>query len=131
MIFHVDPPSVADAGSEFEIQLRFRKRVRDLAPRVKLVATPNASKRSQWEAGRAKSEGMVAGWPDITALWPGGGVAFIEFKAKTGALSLAQTEQLNWLTNAGFPCGVFRSVDSAVAFLQRCGAPFLFRQEAA
>jgi hypothetical protein len=120
--FHYDPPAVADEGSEFEIQVRLRNRVKMVAPRIRLVATPNGGKRSQWEAMRAKAEGMSAGFVDLQAIWPGG-IAFLEMKARSGTLSEAQIDWLNWLHNAGFPCGCFRSVESAVEFLRRAGAP--------
>lgn len=122
--FHCDQRSVADPGTEIAIQVRFINRMKMLAPTVRLVATPNAGKRTQWAAMQAKREGMAAGFPDMTALWAGG-TAYIEFKQKDGSLSEPQISWLNWLYNAGFPCGCFRSVDSAVAFLRAQGAPFM------
>lgn len=138
MNFHIDPNSVADAGDEYGIQVRLRQRMKMLAPKVRLVATPNGMKTTAWAANRAKSEGMSKGFCDLTALWSNGegvnavpGVAFLELKKRGGSIDPAQTDWLNWLTNAGFACGVFKSVDTAVDFLRRQGAPFLFQQEAA
>lgn len=127
--FHVDPRAIADPGSELSIQSRFRGRMKMLAPTVRIFAVPNAGRRTQWEALRAKQEGMVAGIPDCVCLWPGG-TAWIEFKAKTGTLSKAQEEWLTWLHKAGHICGVFRAPDTAVAFLRAAGAPFLFAEAA-
>lgn len=123
--FHVDPPAVADAGDEEAIQVRFRTRVRMLATApVRVVATPNAGKRTAWAAMKAQREGLTAGWPDVQILWEGGR-ADIEFKARGGSLKPEQIDALNWLHRCGHPCGVFRSVDTAIAFLVRCGAPLL------
>lgn len=123
-LFHVDPPAVADSGDEIGIQVRFRNRVKNLAPAVRLFAIPNAGKRTAWAAMQAKREGMTSGFPDVGALWDGGG-AFLEFKTRTGTLSLEQIAWLNWLHQAGHPCGVFRSAETAIAFLRSQGAPFL------
>lgn len=131
-LFHHDPRSVADGGDELSIQIRLKSRLRILAPGIRFVATPNAGKRTAWAAMKAKAEGMHAGWPDITALWHNGvgpaavpGIAFLELKARDGALSVPQIDTLNWLHNAGFACGCFRSVDTAIEFLRQAGAPFM------
>jgi hypothetical protein len=123
-LFHIDPPSVADAGDEAAIQTRFRSRMRMRAPEVKLVAVPNAGVRTSYEKFQRAREGLVIGFPDLVCLWLGG-CAFIEFKQRTGSLSAAQHDNLNWLARAGFACGVFRSVESAMAFLRAQGAPFM------
>ena len=136
-LFHYDPPSVADEGDELSIQVRIRARMRIIAPSLKLVAAPNAAKRTAWAAQKAKAEGMTKGMPDLQALWSNGsgaaavpGVAFLEIKQRKGSLSPEQIDLLNWLHNAGFPCGCFRSVASAEAFLRRHGAPFMMAEAA-
>lgn len=133
--FHCDERAAADPGDELAIQVRLRARLRMLAPGVRLVATPNAGKRTAWAAMKAKAEGMAAGWPDVTVLWSNGmgvnpvpGIAFLELKARDGSLSVPQIDTLNFLHNAGFPCGCFRSVDTAIEFLRRHGAPFAVGQ---
>lgn len=123
-LFHHDERAVADAGDELSIQVKLRSRMRILAPAVRLVATPNAGKRTAWAAMKAKAEGMSKGFCDLTALWAGG-VAFLELKDRNGSLSPEQIDWLNWLHQAGFPCGCFRSVDTIVAFLERNGAPMM------
>lgn len=124
--FHTDPPSVADAGDEYSIQTRLRARCKIVAPGIKLVAIPNAAKRSYGTAMRNKAEGMSAGFPDLEALWDGGH-AYLEMKQRTGSLEPAQVDWLNWLHRNGHRCGMFRSVDTAMAFLRDCGAPVLER----
>ena len=136
-IFHMDAKSVADEGDELSIQAKFIGRMKNLAPGVRIVATPNGGNRTAWEKMRAKREGMWRGWPDVACYWSNGidasavpGWAHIEFKAGNGSLSLDQIEALNWLHRHGFPCGVFRSVETAIAFVRRQGAPFALEQVA-
>lgn len=121
-LFHIDPPSVADAGDELSIQVRLRKELKKRAPGVAFVAVPNGAQRTAWAAMKAKQEGMAAGFPDALILWKGG-YAFPEIKTRTGTLSDQQHIWLNYLTNAGHPCGVFRSVATCLAWLASLGAP--------
>lgn len=123
--FHVDLPSVADPGDELSIQVRLRARCKMLAPTMRLVATPNAGKRTAWAAIKAYKEGLSRGYPDLNVFWPGPGVAVLEIKDRRGTIAPEQIDWLNYLHRCGVPCGVFRSVDSAVAFLRQHGAPFL------
>jgi VRR-NUC domain len=125
--FHVDAPAVADAGSEIDIQARFRARLRTLAPRVRCAAVPNAGKRTGWAAQQAKKEGLASGYPDLIVTWSNSGipgVAWLEFKAKAGDVSEAQFDWLMHLHNCGHHVGVFRSVETALAFVRNAGAPF-------
>lgn len=124
--FPYDPPAAADDGDELSIQTRLRQRLRMTAPGLRFVATPNAGKRTFAAAARAKQEGMSAGFPDVSVIWPGG-IAFIELKQRKGSLKPEQIDWLNFLHNAGHPCGCFRSVDSVIAFLRSAGAPIMER----
>lgn len=121
-LFHVDPRASADEGDELKIQVRLRTTLAKIAPKVRFVATPNGARRTMWEARQAKAEGMAKGFCDATILWPGG-VAFMEIKARNGSLSADQISWLNWLTQAGHPCGVFNNVESALNWLRDQGAP--------
>lgn len=129
-LFHVDPRSVADEGDELSIQVRLRKELKLLAPKVTLVAVPNGAQRTVWAAMKAKQEGLQKGFPDAMLLWPECGVAFAEIKARGGDLSDDQIVWLNWLTKAGFPCGVFRSSRTFLEWLQGLGAPVMLRSAA-
>lgn len=113
--------------SEIQIVTLFRSRCRILCPAVSIVAVPNAAKRSQWAAQRAKREGMATGFPDILCFWKGPGIAAIEFKVSKGKLSISQEEWLDRLSNIGIPVTVSRDPDHAVEFLRSCGAPFVGR----
>jgi hypothetical protein len=124
-IFHYDLPAVADPGDELAIQVRLKARCKMLAPTMRLVAVPNGGKRTAFAAGRAKAEGLSKGFCDLIAMGPGGQVAFLEIKQKSGSLSVEQTDWLNWLHNQGFNCGVFRSVQTAVDALIVWGFPFV------
>lgn len=115
--FHVDPRNAAQEQDELAIQVAFRREVRKLAPTVKLVAIPNAGRRSAWEQIKRAKEGLTSGFPDLMALHQGR-VAFIEFKAGTGSIDVKQVDQMNWLWRNSFPVGAFRAVDTAVAFLR-------------
>lgn len=123
-LFHVDPRSVADEGDELAIQSRFRSRMGMLAPKCRVVATPNGGKRTAWEGMKAKREGLAKGFPDVNVYWPGD-LCILEFKDKGGSLSGEQTDWLNWLHLAGFKVGVFRSAATAIDFVRQSGAPFL------
>ncbi len=127
--FHVDPRNAQGAQDELSVQVEFRRKMRMEAPRVILVAVPNAGRRSLWEARQRKREGMTKGFPDLIALVDGR-AAFLEFKSGTGALSEAQIDTCNQLVRESFPVGVFRSADSAVAWL-RGHWPDIFIAEAA
>ena len=110
--------------TELQEQQAFRKRLYYAAPEVKLVAVPNAARRTQWEARRAKAEGLAAGFPDLVAMWPGGGVAFIEMKRlKGGVISPNQADWIDLLGRYGFAAAVCPGADAAIAFLRQCGAP--------
>ncbi len=121
-LFHVDPPGVADHGDELSIQVALRKALKPCASKVRLVAIPNGAQRTAWAAMKAKQEGLAAGFPDCMILWSGG-VAFVEIKARSGALSEAQHVWLNWMHLAGHNVAVFRSVNTCLAWLKSLGAP--------
>lgn len=117
--------------SEIAIRTRFRARVRIQCPQVCIVGIPNAAKRGQWAVNQAKREGMSAGFPDDLCLWPGRGMAMIEWKTDKGRLSLNQVEWLARLEDMQFPARVCRDPDEGLAFLRDAGAPFLDQVEAA
>lgn len=111
--------------AEVDIQQAFRKRLYYTAPRVRVVAVPNAAKRTQWAVNQAKREGMSSGFPDVLCVWPGGGVAFIEFKTPKGRVTENQNDWHEWLDENGHRVAVARSPEEAIAFLRNCGAPIM------
>ena len=64
-------------------------------------------------------------------LWPGGGVAFVEWKTDAGRLQLNQIEWIARLTDMGFPAIVGRDPEQVLEWLETLGAPFLVRRRAA
>lgn len=122
--WHCDPKD-ADPRPEETRQLAFLRAAKMLCPAVDIFAVPNGGKRSQWAAMKAKREGMRAGVLDLVCTWPGGGVAFVEFKNGTDMPDANQRERLNLYMRQNHHCGVFRQEKSALEFLQRAGAPFI------
>lgn len=127
--FHVDPRDTSSDKDELAIQVGFRSKMRILAPRVMLFGIPNAGRRSAWETMQRGREGLVPGFPDMGAIFDGR-VVFLEFKTGTGALSNQQIDTLNRLVSLNIPVGVFRSAESAVAWLEGHW-PSAFMREAA
>ena len=115
----------APAQLEADISATFRKTLYYIAPTIRVVAVPNAGKRTQWAARQAKKEGMAPGFPDHMCLAPGGLVAFIEWKNAKGRVSDNQSEWIARLDRMGFPVCVARSVDEGLAFLRGAGFPIL------
>ncbi len=114
-------------ASEIQIQTLFRNRARMMCPAVRVVAVPNAGKRSEWAANQVKREGLATGFPDVMCFWPDRGIAAIEFKSAAGRLSEAQIEWIDSLSEMGFPVTVSRDADHALEFLRSAGAPFIDR----
>jgi hypothetical protein len=111
---------------ELPIQLAFRKLMKQVAPRCRVVAVPNGTFIAS-RAGRRKAdqEGRSAGFPDTIILWTGG-FAAIEWKAGNATscdVSNNQSEWLTWLEAAGHPCAVFREEHQAAEWLKSLGAP--------
>lgn len=114
--FHVDKRDAANDSDEAAIQVAFRRKMKTLAPKVILVAVPNAGRRTAWEKRQRAKEGLVPGFPDMLAMFDGR-TAAIEFKSGIGSLSNVQIDTLNRLAAQDFPVGVFRSADTAVDWL--------------
>lgn len=90
------------------LRLRFpRALVVHAANEMNLAADPKSKAIAQ---NRAKSLGMVPGWPDLQLLLPDGNALFFECKAPGGRVSEAQQGVLDALTRLGFRAAVVRSV---------------------
>ena len=112
--------------SELAVVTRFRSRARIHCPAVRIVAIPNAAKRGQKALNSLRREGAAFGFPDVMLLWPGRGIAFIEFKNSDGGrLSDNQREWIARLKAMGFPASVQNDPDAALGWLRDMGAPFL------
>jgi len=125
--WHIDARD-NDPRDELKRQSAFLRDAKIICPGVDIFAVPNAAKRTQWAANKAKREGLTAGVLDLVATWKGGGSAFLEFKNGKEMPDANQRDRLNMLTRQGHHCGVFRQEKSALEFLRRCGAPFIDRR---
>jgi hypothetical protein len=117
--------------AEIKVQMAFRRDARMICPAVRIVAVPNGTFIAS-QAGRrkAQNEGLSAGFPDVMCL-AAGKIAFLEMKAgSSGKVSKSQAEWLDWLSAAGFYCGVFRCPDTALSALRNWGFPFVERNNA-
>lgn len=123
--WHIDPRD-KDPRSEEQRQRAFLTLAKRLCPSVNIFAVPNAARRTQWEAGKAKREGMKSGALDLVATW-NRGVAFIEFKDGQKQPTPNQRDMLNLLFRQGHHCGVFRQEQSALDWLRSIGAPVVGR----
>ncbi len=124
--FHYDMPSQRISDSEIVVQKVCLKMIAKLFPDTRVAAVPNAGKRSRWEQGRAKAEGMSKGFPDLILVGGAGlriihpVVAFVELKAKA-AMTPEQKDWLLFLVDCGHNCGVFRSDETLAAKMKDWG----------
>ena len=125
LLCYIDPRD-KDPRNEEKRQLAFLRMVKMLCPAVTVFAVPNGAKRSQWEANKARREGVKSGAPDLVCCW-NRGVAFVEMKAGTTMPSPTQVAFLNTLYRQGQWVGVFRQEQSAIDWLTSIGAPSIRR----
>lgn len=118
-----------DKGAESEEarQAAFVALMRRTSPACRVVAIPNAGKRTRWEQGKAKREGLLSGEPDVAVAWADA-TARIEFKDARSMPTPNQVEALNWYHLHGHPVAVCRTADGAMAWLRSVGAPVRVRK---
>ena len=116
--YHVDPRNAHGEKDELTVQVAYRNKMRNNAPKVILAGIPNAGKRSAWESRQRSKEGLLKGFPDMIALF-GGKAACLEFKSGTGQPSDTQIETLNRLHAQAIPVGIFRSAESALEWTRQ------------
>lgn len=115
-----------DPTSEETRQAEFVAGCRKNFKSVRVFAVPNGARRTQWEANKAKQEGLYAGWPDTGVCWESAMAAvtaWIEWKDGDGGVSQEQIGVLNWLHARGFPVAVCRTAYGAYLWLKSQGAP--------
>ena len=122
---------------EIERQKAFITYIRRTSPDLIAFAIPNAGKRSQWAAGKAKAEGLLPGAADVCICWdwrkstqddPARSVAFVEIKGfdkngKPGKLSPSQIAFGNSCFERGIAYGCFYTATAALLWLASLGAP--------
>ena len=67
----------------------------------------------------AKMDSSLRGWPDLTAILPGGTVLFLEVKTPTGRVSKIQAYMHNQLREVDANVHVVRSVEDVTAIIER------------
>ena len=83
-----------------------------------VIAIPNGGRRDAITGSRLKSEGVVAGAPDLVLILNDGETVWVELKTTTGRQQLSQKwfqEQLEQLQHNYL---IWRSIDDAMAFVQ-------------
>jgi hypothetical protein len=123
--FPVEAPDGIRCWPELSRQSWLIKRMRLIAPRVRVEAVPNAGKRNP---RKAKLEGITAGVFDLTCRWDGG-EACPEMKGydkrgKPGTLSQAQIDWGNAMLDMGKDVACFFHPETCIEWLRLLGAPF-------
>ncbi len=90
------------------------------APGVFAFHVPNGGKRKPVEAAILKGLGVVAGVPDVIAIFRGN-VYALELKAEGGRASEAQLEAIIRIRDAGGYAAIAEGIDRALACLEGWG----------
>lgn len=94
-------------------------KIEDLLQRPIVAAIPNGGQRDAREAANLKTQGVLAGMPDLIILFPGRIQVFIEMKAPDeGRLSLAQKGLHPHIVGLGHTVLVAYSAEEALALLR-------------
>ncbi len=112
-------PSEHDIQSTFIAKMQLRAKT---DPRLAwLHAIPNAAKRGYITRCRMLDEGLRAGVADVFIPWPSGGLhgLYIEFKAGRNDCTAEQAAFGEYAIGAGYGWCVCRSVDEAMAAVER------------
>lgn len=95
-------------------------KIEDVTRRPVIAAIPNGGQRDAREAANLKTQGVLAGMPDLIVLFPDGFLAFIEMKAPDdGRLSLAQIGLHLQIVGLGYIVIVAYSAEEALAELRK------------
>jgi hypothetical protein len=119
-LFHIDERD-RDPASEDDRQAEFVKRAR--AAGLRVAAVPNERQWGMKAWNRAKRLGAWWGFGDTIVFARERRVAVLEWKNGTRMPEQHQVDCLNALHRMGFPVGVFRRADSALAWLRAQGFP--------
>lgn len=106
----LESPLIADEATLHKLVLDYLRRV---LPEAIVMHVPNGGSRNEREAVKLKRLGVVAGWPDLTILLPGGRLALLEVKTQAGKLNPSQRDLHPRLAHLGHPVAVVRSIEEA------------------
>lgn len=84
-------------------------------------AVPNAGLRSMRVGAMMKAEGLRPGVADLCFMLPAGRVGWLEFKTRTGSLSVYQQGFKHRCEMLDHPYAVARSLDEAIAIVRGWG----------
>jgi hypothetical protein len=108
--------------SEASLQTAIVARWRLLGTPGSLIAhIPNGGSRDAITGARLKSQGVLAGMPDLVCSSPSGGVFWIELKRRGGRPTPVQLDVHARLRSAGGCVYVLDDLDAAIALLTARG----------
>ncbi len=119
-----DPATIPRMDEEAREQCRLVAALRrhwHLRPdehRPLVFSVPMGGKRNAAEGANLKTQGALAGIPDLLIWLPGGRTIPLEMKAKDGRLSPAQKEIHHHAGHLGFPVITAYSAEDALAQLR-------------
>lgn len=93
--------------------------IADRSLRPIVAAVPNGGQRDAREASNLKTQGVLAGVPDLFILAPGGRTIWIEMKAEDGRVSISQAGLHPHIQSLGFALIVAYSAEEALAELRK------------
>lgn len=93
--------------------------IRHAVPQALPFAVPNGGSRDVREGAQLKHQGVLAGWPDVGVILPGGTCIWLEFKSRKGRLSTQQKAVHDHLRALGAEVAVCRTLEDIEAFLAR------------
>lgn len=130
--FHYDMPALCREASEIAVQKQCLGMIARAFPLTRVAAVPNGQKRTRWQQQQAKREGMSKGFLDLVIVGQSRRqihselsttdpiVAFCEIKAG-GSMTTEQKDWLQFLTDCGHKCGVFRTPETLAAKMKEWG----------
>lgn len=119
-----DPATIPRMAEEAREQCRLVAALRrhwHLRPdehRPLVFSVPNGGQRNAAEGANLKTQGALAGIPDLIIWLPGARSILLEMKAKDGRLSSAQKEIHHHAGQLGFPVITAYSAEDALAQLR-------------
>ena len=116
---HKAKPSTKRGREEAQTQHAAMTAVPLMVPGALPFAVPNGGSRDVREAVQLKRQGVVAGWPDVGVVLPGGTCVWLEFKSTKGRLSPQQRHIHDLLRALGAEVAVVRSLEDIEAVLGR------------
>lgn len=119
---HTIPIKKPEAKQQARLVAALRRKwstIADLNQRPIVFAVPNGGSRDAREGANLKTQGVLAGIPDLGILCPGGRTVWIEMKAEGGRVSAMQVSLHPHISALGFDMIVAYSAEEALAALRK------------